>query len=288
MGELVAIPISLPHDASRALGIGPRRGLLIRGRGGRLGEASPLPGRSIDTIEDVLAAIATGRSTPSLDFARWAIATPRTHGSVTSQVLLDDPREVVGRAESTRAQAYKLKLRPADDLGVLSALRRAAPHAKIRVDANRSFARPSEVPWDALAAAGVEWIEEPCAGLDARLDAPVPIALDETLLDDPEGARALLRAQRVAAVVLKPTLLGAERCLALADEARALGVRAIVSHAFESEVGRQAAEELARRIAPREVHGLAPFAGIDAFGTDGGVSVSALLEEELRAHPPLV
>ena len=52
------------------------------------------------------------------------------------------------------------------------------------------------------------------------------------------------------------------------DEARSSGARVIVSHAFESEIGRRAAEEIARRIAPREIHGLAPFAGIDALLTD--------------------
>jgi hypothetical protein len=54
-------------------------------------------------------------------------------------------------------------------------------------------------------------------------------------------------------------------------------------------VGRRAAEELARRIAPHEIHGLAPFTGIEEYGTDEGVRVTTLLGEEgCHVDPALV
>lgn len=285
---LEVLSISLPRAASEALGIGPRRGLLLQ-EGGALGEASPLPGRSRDTVDAVRDAIARGEHTPSLDFARWAIATPRTRGAIASQILLDDPSTALRIVARAPSPAYKLKLRPGDDPALLDALRRLAPTAVLRADANRAFASANDVPWEALARAGVEWIEEPCADLDACATAPVPIALDESLLDAPDAALALVRARRVAAVVLKPTLLGARVSFAIAAEARSHGARTIVSHAFESEVGRRAAEELARRIAPHEIHGLAPFRGIEGYGTDEGLLVTTLLgEDETHADPALV
>ena len=63
----------------------------------------------------------------------------------------------------------------------------------------------------------------------------MPAALDESLVAfDP----ALLTADsRIAAFVLKPTLLGLDGALGLAERAASLGIRAVVTSSFESSVG---------------------------------------------------
>lgn len=282
---ITIVPIEHPGRA--------RRGLLLR-RGDRLGEASPLPGRSRERYDDVLgaASLGTSEALPSLDFARWSLEARIGSSVLVSQVLLEEPARavVVARAAIERgARAFKLKLRSVAEADVLGELRALSPDLRLRVDANRAFASESEVPWDALARAGVEWIEEPCPSADAISRSPVPLALDETVVDDASLALDAIASGRAAALVLKPMLLGATAALALGTECRRLGGRAVVSHAFESEVGRRAAEEIARRLDPHGVHGLARWEGIDGYRLAAtGAPVTTLLDGEPPGAPRVV
>lgn len=279
--------IPIEHVARR------RRGVVLR-RGRQFGEASPLTGRSKESFDDVVRAIALGEpAPPSLDFGLWALDAKRGGENITSQILLEDVNTalVMARAALARGhRAFKVKIRSSDDALVLDELRALAPHALLRVDANLAFARESLVPWDRLARASVEWIEEPCPDADALVGAPVAIALDESVAVDAVRAIDAVAEHRVAALVLKPTLLGATETIRIAERCRRLGGRVILSHAFESEVGLAAAEEIARRVAPGEIHGLARWSGIDAYRiATGGAAVRTLLEstEVSRADPAL-
>ncbi len=273
-----------------------RRGLLVElsADGVRgIGEASPLSGRSPETLDDVRAALTDLGSHVEIELAdpmasieltlpaslRFALETAAVRlahairsdapavSALETQVLGDDLTSIASelRAYSRGARSFKLKIRSATDAHRVMSLREQAPDARIRVDANRSFSRARDVPWDLLRAARVEWIEEPTPAAYAIEDPQVPIALDESVEDARERATEAIAQGRVAAVVLKPTLLGARGALSLAETARAHGVRTIVSHAFESEVGLSAASELASLIAPGECHGLAPWDGIESF-----------------------
>jgi o-succinylbenzoate synthase len=286
-----------------------RRGVLVSLSHAGLvmhGEASPLPGRSRETLDDVLAALAQVGSRLDVDLAspmtsvdralpaslRFALETAASRlaralagGSLRvpeleTQVLGEDLASIDHElaALALGARTFKLKIRSAAHTQRVSRLREHAPDARLRVDANRSFATARDVPWDALACAGVEWIEEPCPDAAAIADAPVPIALDESIEDDRDRSIEAVCAGRIAAVVLKPTMLGAREVLSISAVARAHGVRTVVSHAFESEVGRLAALELAAVIAPTEAHGLARWPGIASFRS----------EEEHRADPRVV
>jgi L-alanine-DL-glutamate epimerase-like enolase superfamily enzyme len=269
-----------------------RRGVVVRA-GSRLAEASPLEGRSRESYDDVLAALTLGGEAPaSVDFARWTLETAPTSGAVTSQVLLEDPRTAIAVARTAiarGARAFKLKIRASGDAEVLAGLRALASGLRLRVDANRAFASERDVPWDVLARADVEWIEEPCPSAGSLAGTPVPIALDESVVDDAAAALEDARDHRAAALVLKPMLLGARETLRIGRAALAADVRVVVSHAFESEVGRRAAEELARRLAPGEVHGLARWDGIDAWrSAAGGTNVRSLIDgAEMLGDPAL-
>ncbi len=261
-----------------------RRGVVVR-QNGALGEASPLRARSKESLDEVLRAIALGeRPPPSLDFALWSLDAKRGSGRVVSQALLEDARTALVTAKAALVlghRAFKLKIRSRDDALVLSELRALAPDVVIRVDANLAFARASDVPWDLLARAEVEWIEEPCTDAGALVGTPVAIALDESVALAPDRALDDVAEHRVAALVLKPTLLGASETLRIAAECRRRGGRTIVSHAFESEIGLAAAEELARRIDPAEIHGLGRWDGIDAYRLAvSGAPLRSLFEPE--------
>jgi L-alanine-DL-glutamate epimerase-like enolase superfamily enzyme len=259
-----------------------RQGLVLRRRG-RLAEASPLVGRSRESLADVMRAVTLGQPPPpSLDFALWALEAELGRTTIASQTLLEDPQVAVAQARAAIAngqRAFKLKIRSAADAAIALVLRALGPELVLRVDANRAFASEAQVPWDELARARVAWIEEPCPQAAAISRAPVAIALDESVEDDAALALDAIAAGRATALVLKPTLLGARETLRVGQACRAQGGRAIVSHAFESEIGRRAVEELARRIAPDEIHGVHRWTGIDAFRVAaGGAAVSTLLE----------
>jgi o-succinylbenzoate synthase len=272
-----------------------------------IGEASPLPGRSLESLEDVLLEIARLGSRVPIDLAapmetvsaglpaslRFALESASTQlarlvrgvpspptDHLETQVLGDDldsiDRELLACARGARS--FKLKIRSARDVWRVTTLRATARDARIRVDANRAFASVDDVPWDVLREARVEWIEEPTPASWALEGTPVPIALDESIEDHLELSLRAVELRHVAAVVLKPTLLGARGALAVADVARASDVRCVVSHCYESEIGRLAALELAHMIAPAECHGLARWAGIDSLRA----------EERTDAPAPLV
>ena len=136
----------------------------------------------------------------------------------------------------------------------------------LRLDANRGL--PAHEDPDAWCGLPIELFEEP-----APWPAPLvwasrlPIGLDESL-EELSPSDALRPA---SAVVLKPGLLGLDT-LAWADWGRATGRRVIITHAYETEVGMRALVRLAARLAPQEVHGLAPhrFCTQDALRVEAG------------------
>ncbi len=232
--------------------------------------------------------------------ARFAIETAlldalaRAYGTSIAALLVAGPFDEIARAavvdtveEAMRARragarCLKIKVGGSGDLDRVRAIVGAGSERKsdatidgidsgrslsLRLDANQTW--PASTVLERLSAVAdlpIEFIEEPCANavdlLAAETDPlPVPIALDESLVDLDDAAidRALC-SPSLAALVLKPTLLGGfARCLELAARARAAGKHAIVTHALESEVGFAACVQLARVIGGDLAHGLWPF-----------------------------
>lgn len=173
-------------------------------------------------------------------------------------------------AEALRAAGYraaKLKvgaLPVAEEAARVRALANVlGDTVSLRLDANRAWTFDDARRFsDALFGVWIEYVEEPLADPSrlaelARTSA-LPVALDETL---PGLAPEALDAHRYArAVVLKPVVLGGVRAaLAWADAARACGMEAVVSGAFESGVGTRHALALAAAL------GGDP-AGLDPYG----------------------
>jgi O-succinylbenzoate synthase len=212
-------------------------------------------------IETGLVAALAQRARTSL--ARMLTGAPQhdiTHAIVVDSD--DDPRLATARC-------VKVKLpRPptAGDLARVARIAQAAPAARLRFDANRGWPR-GDTPAllraiaEALGAAAsrVDYVEEPCPHAHELVEPlSLLIALDESLVELPAAAlETALASGRVAALVLKPTLLGGlGRCLELAALARSYGVAAIASHALEGAIGRATCGELARALGGTLAHGV--------------------------------
>jgi o-succinylbenzoate synthase len=293
--------LRLAHPLRSAHGVREvREGFLVLAwdgdRVGR-GDAVPLPEMGTESAQECLEALLSARFT----------ALPRTPGArcAVEQALLDlDAQEaslplarllhadaplVVPASALLSAQAVselareaqravaegfgtlKLKVGMDDDYARAAVVRDAVgPGVKLRLDANGA--------WDAatalrklreLAPLGIELCEQPTPDLAGLERSPVPIAADEMLAVDPEGA--LRRAQFV---VLKPPILGGlDRAFELARRAHQRGLGVIVTSSLDSVVGRAGAIHLA--------------AAVLALGPQpaAGIATGRLLAEDLGPDP---
>ena len=173
-----------------------------------------------------------------------------------SALLAGSPPQVLEHARRLRdagCRAVKLKVgaRPVpDDVALCRAVRAVLGDGiALRLDANRRWNLEQAVTFGrAIAAAGIEYLEEPLGDpsrLEDFFDATgIAVALDESLPElRPDD---LERRPEIGALVVKPTLLGgigsAREWIA---RAREMNIRPVVSGCFESGVGILALAELA-------------------------------------------
>ncbi len=169
--------------------------------------------------------------------------------SVSINALLTGDRdEVVKQAEKMRAEGFKaIKLKvgqqdvPEDVARVKAVSEVLGPGTALRLDANRAWdMEEAEEFAEGVADVPFEFIEEPLydpSGLpDLAQSTGLPLALDESLLDlTPE---TLAGHDYVKAVVLKPTLLGGlDYVCRMGRTAADLGVKPIISGAYEGGIG---------------------------------------------------
>jgi L-alanine-DL-glutamate epimerase-like enolase superfamily enzyme len=200
---------------------------------------------------------------------------PRPGAIVPSQVVVSGrtPQAVAEAAQRARragAMTYKLKVAlgrggdPSLDVERVAALREAAGGAaRLRLDANEGWREEqAQRAFERLADFGIDYVEQPVArsALDAmaRLSdaGVVAVAADEALQGS--GWQACLDRRAASVWILKPAALGGLRIsVALAERARAEGLRTVWSTLLDGAVGRAAAAALAGALgAPGEVHGL--------------------------------
>jgi L-alanine-DL-glutamate epimerase-like enolase superfamily enzyme len=188
------------------------------------------------------------------------------------------------RAFAAGIRCFKIKLGATDDLARVHAIAEAAPGVRLRIDANRAWPR-DEVPARLAALAGlpIDHVEEPCRDAHRLLSAPLAcrLALDESLPElSPDELGAALASPSLAAVVVKPALLGGlSAALALAALARQHGVAAIASHLLEGPIGTAACAELALALGGAAPAGLAAHPGL----TGWRLAVEQLAPDRVRA-----
>ncbi|MHB8835657.1 MAG: o-succinylbenzoate synthase [Candidatus Methylomirabilia bacterium] len=182
--------------------------------------------------------------------------------------LLDDETgavlESAARLEKNGYRAFKIKVGrrdASDEARLVAAVRsRIGPGVALRLDANRAWDLAAALDFAArVAPSGIEYLEEPLrdtGDLAAfTANAPVPVALDETLLGFSPQAPPPLR--RVAALILKASVLGGyERSLAWARLAKRERLSAVVSAAFPSAVGMALDIACAAALGETTAHGL--------------------------------
>lgn len=264
------------------LGLEAREGLLFvmtRSDGSQgLGECAPWPLFDGVTIDDAeLALSSADGELPGC--VRWGLSRaerpstetrPADPKAVQTAALLWEDASVpfdLRLAELQKAPPPALKLKiartrdsEAIDLARIDRVRSHLPHTEIRLDANRALA-PDDVRrmHAACRATCIAFWEEPCAAIDdlAQLARDgIPIALDESLLSTDRDSAEQFKAVAAAAYILKPSLLGPDRCRELVQHARERSIDVVVSSVFESRIGRSALAAFAQEVAPQTVHGL--------------------------------
>jgi L-alanine-DL-glutamate epimerase-like enolase superfamily enzyme len=231
-------------------------------------------------VEAVLLDLAGRRSGLSV---ASLIADGAPAATVATAALLDGLDTALTRARSALAAgagALKVKIgrsqQTREEIALLRALRdELGPGVRIRADANGALS-PGDPRLDALAEIGAEMIEDPFATLDEVLAATLatPVALDELLAQHPSGALRAIERRKASVVVVKPAVLGGiGRSLAIAEAARERGARAIVSHVYDPPRAFAACAHLALALGGDDVHGLARYAGIDAWRTADGRAI---------------
>jgi len=277
-----------------------REGFLVlvheEGRVGR-GDAAPLPELGTESLAECLAQLQAARpdALPVAPAARCAVEQalldlegqragiplarlldPAARLRVPASALLPAASipELASEAQRAAADGFgtlKLKVGLEDDYARAAVVRDAAgPGVRLRLDANGAWDAPTALrKLRELAPLGIEMCEQPTPDLRGLEGAPIPIAADEMVAGDPEGAL-----ERARILVLKPMLLGGlARAFDLARRARARGLQVVVTTSLESSVGRAGAAHLA--------------AAVLALGSQpaAGIATGRLVAEEIEADP---
>ncbi len=163
----------------------------------------------------------------------WELAGVEVEDLVTAYTIsVDEPAAMRAQAGGSRDRPLlKIKLGGGDDVEQLRAVREAAPQSRIIVDANEAwdFGTLKSIAPE-FASLGVELIEQPLpAAADGELAdyrGPVPLCADESCLTRASLADVVGRYQFVNIKLDKTG--GLTEALALAEEARAAGLRLMV------------------------------------------------------------
>lgn len=240
-----------------------REGVVLE-RNGKWVEASPLPGFSSESIEDVLAALRGERANPkSLEFALSALNEPAIKQLEVpwNFLLLGDRERVmsgVDRCLQSRCPAAKLKVGRNDlpsEIELVKAVRERLPSdVQLRLDANQAWTLDEATMFvESIQGIDLEYIEEPLQ--DPRQleqlfsQTGVRYALDETLSQhDDMGSWP-----NAAALICKPTILGGRPAV---ERLAATGKPITFTAAFESGVGITRIVQLAAEFSPDCAAGL--------------------------------
>jgi O-succinylbenzoate synthase len=232
---------------TRFRGITVREGVLLRGERG-WGEWSPFLEYDAAVAEPWLRCAEEAAAGDWPDPVRSSVPV-----NVTVPAVGPDQAHAVVAAGGCRTAKVKVA-EPGQDLAEdqarLEAVRDAlGPDGRVRIDVNGAWDRDTAVaaiPVLDRAAGGLEYVEQPCAGVEdlaaVRRVVAVPIAADESIrrAADPYRVRDL-EAADVAVLKVQP-LGGVRACLRIAED---IGLPVVVSSALETSVGIAAGVALA-------------------------------------------
>jgi len=262
--------------------------LNLDGEVGR-GEIAPLPGFSVETMDDVYSQLieqlgmwSQGQAFdfdglyPSVAFG-LSIAELELSGELPQQgcfqaapLCSGDPDELLPKLNAMPGEKVaKIKVglyEPIRDGMLVSLFLESIPDLTLRLDANRAWTAEKAQQFAKKIAPSlrgrISFVEEPCEApgdsFSFAIDTGIAIAWDETLQHAIRKDDFKLEDLNGAkAVVIKPTLIGSvARCVELIEKAKSLGIKAVVSSSIESSLGLTQLARLAHWQLPDEVPGL--------------------------------
>jgi len=273
--------------------ISRRTGALVRVSLGSLvgyGEASPLPGYSRDSLEQVLVELQLlsqrrpsveeflySSVLPSLQFA-LSTALGDLLGKIENKPLrqLLSPESLssvkinqLGESPSSRPLT-KLKVSPGNCLEVTEKMD-SVSETRFRLDANRTFGFEESINFfKDLSKFNIEYVEEPfksptLAQLEEfQSSTGLCVALDESLYLGDCHLESFLSSGAVAALVIKPGFLGSiQKTVEASSLARKLAKKVIFSSGFDFYFGMACNIELAAALSRGEEAGLDTFRYLD-------------------------
>jgi L-Ala-D/L-Glu epimerase / N-acetyl-D-glutamate racemase len=190
---------------------------------------------------DLQAALPAGAARNALDCAFWDLAAKRSGKPIHGLLGVPPPDPLVtaftislaapqtmaaDAAKASGRPLLKVKLGGPDDPARIAAVRAAAPHAQLIVDANEGWTAEN-LPQNliACAEAGVILVEQPLPAANdaaiASLPHPIPVCADESL-HDRAGLAGLVGKYDAVNIKLDKTG-GLTEALALADQAEGMG-----------------------------------------------------------------
>jgi O-succinylbenzoate synthase len=260
-----SIPLKRPLLLAGGIKLHERKGIVIYNpETAGWGDAAPLPGFSIETIEDVQEAVRQKNWTdPALPSLRFAVDCANKlfqfhPGSVSINGLwipsMEPLHHFINRISDWEKPVVKVKLGTELDLQPLLDLVYSRPDIRLRLDSNRQWTVEQALKvYGALPKESIDYFEEPLQKAEDYASLwerePVPVALDEALLK-PEGT-VLSQQPGVKALVLKPSLLGGiDDWSTWIQWAKQKALTITWSHSFESAVGLWHLVNLARGFGP--------------------------------------
>lgn len=248
------------------------------------GEISPLPGFSVESLEDAAAAACAwaqawraGESRdlpglPSVDFG-ISCALAELRGSLplaanyrAAMLCTGDPDDLFAAlAAMPGEKVAKMKVglyEAVRDGMVVNVLLEAIPDLRLRLDANRAWTPLKAQQFAKYVNPAyrdrIAFLEEPCKTRDDSRafahETGIAIAWDESLRD---ADFVLAKEDGVRAVVIKPTLTGSlENVQAQVAAATQLGMTAVISSSLESSLGLTQLARIAAWLTPQTVPGL--------------------------------
>jgi len=234
-----------------------------------------------------LSARAQGVSLARL-LSKGAAEPPPSSIPVNALLLGQDVEALAQSARECLAQGFdcaKLKVGAGDlahDEARVSAARESlGAGVRLRLDANQAWdeksAREALLRFSEYE---IEYVEQPIAAgdLDAlarlRASSPVPVAADESALDE-RSARAVIERGAADIIVIKPSLAGGPGASArIASEAMQAGIEVVVTSLLDGAIGLAAA-----------LHFAAHWAGANASMPAAGLATSSVFERNLASIP---
>ncbi|CAM2914398.1 o-succinylbenzoate synthase [Vibrio ordalii] len=270
-----------------------REGLIIElqdDHGSALGEVAPLPGFSLESLEqaqqqliaqlqlwvsgelitydDLFPSVAFGLSMAELELNGGLPQAGHYHAA---PLCSGDPDELIPLLNALPGDHRVAKIK----VGLYEAIRdgmivnlflESMPDLQLRLDANQAWTPAKAEKFAQYVSLSlrqrIAFLEEPCPSpsdsLAFAINTGIAIAWDETLqqavrradfqLEDLTGAKA---------IVIKPTLIGSvQRCIALIEKAKTLGIQAVISSSIESSLGLCQLARFAQWQLPNEIPGL--------------------------------